>query len=81
MNLEFKSIRIVGGVVIADHDTLPSIDVTRYLSPKTIDNLMAREAIRQIAEQQEERRATADQYQAEALYENAAKRGDCHVSS
>ena len=53
MNLEFKNVRVVGDQVFADHDTLNSIHLTPYLAPGSIENLMAQEKLRQIAERNE----------------------------
>lgn len=81
MNLEFTNVRIVGDLVIADHPTLPSIDVTRYLTRGAVDALVAQESLRQIAERREYLRDMGGSLslQAEALYQNTNQRRISHV--
>lgn len=79
MKLEFADVRIVGDLVIADHPTLPSIDVTRYLTRGAVDALVAAEAARQREERQAYMREMAGQFQSEALYERAAQRRVDHA--
>lgn len=79
MNLEFTNVRIVGDLVIADHPTLPSIDVTRYLTRGAVDALVAQESLRQREERREYLRDMAGQFQAEALYQNTNQRRISHA--
>lgn len=80
MNLEFKSVRVVNGLVFADHDTLPSLHLTPYLAQTAIEDMLAAEELRQIAERRESLRSMAADFQAEALHDNKQLRGVDYVT-
>jgi hypothetical protein len=65
--MKLTSPRIVGPYVFADHESLPSIDVTRYLTRESVDALMLAEAERRIKERQDYLKACRDEFQADAL--------------